>query len=292
VFATNITDRRRGDETYQLTSTQYVTGGNPDLDPETTVSTNIGAILQPRWARGLRLSIDYLESVRNDAIAHLGVQEFLDLEATSPQISERIQRAAPEPGAPDGVGRVTFVNARSININEISSKSLDLSVDYAIEKLAGGRLVLGAAASKLISQKIQTSPDTPPVEFAGNRELGPVPVWGGNVQARWESVQWSIGWSARYFDALLVKSAFVVAQGGDRVGSAFEHDVFANYRIAPSQAASGLREILSGASISLGIRNVFDREPRFWAEAYERGVAPYDSVGGRNLWLQVRKTFD
>src|SRR5690606_30529076 len=60
----NITDPARPGATFTLEPDMYVQGGNPDLIPETTASTNIGLILTPRRFSGLRISVDYLESLR------------------------------------------------------------------------------------------------------------------------------------------------------------------------------------------------------------------------------------
>src|SRR5262249_28340709 len=63
-----VQDVRRGVNDFPLLQSMYVDGGNPGLDPETTRSDNIGLILEPRQLRNFRLSADYTESRRNNAI--------------------------------------------------------------------------------------------------------------------------------------------------------------------------------------------------------------------------------
>ena len=44
-------------------------------------------------------------------------------------------------------------------------------------------------------------------------------------------------------------------------------------------------------SVTFGVKNVFDRDPRFWAGSVDYGVAPYDSIMGRSVWLRLGKSF-
>jgi outer membrane receptor protein involved in Fe transport len=290
----NLTDPSRNSEPLQLSPSQYISGGNSDLDPETTVSDNFGIILQPRWNKGLRLTLDYLESIRDDAITSIGLQEVLNLEMDFP---DRVQRAAPLSGAPNGVGVVTYVDARNINFRQITARSADLTVEQIVPDMLGGRLIITAAVTKQISVKVQTTNSAPPVEQVRNPAAPDITrqlKWNGNAQVRWEKDQWVVGWSGRYYDYLLVNPTptILLRQNSDRAGAEIDHDVFFAYRFP--DAAPGSRRnsrLLAGTSITCGVKNVFDREPRFWASDLTRGVAPYDSIIGRTVWMQVRRNF-
>ena len=77
----------------------------------------------------------------------------------------------------------------------------------------------------------------------------------------------------------------------DHVDHALNHDVFVSYRSAVRQNPRGVQWLLSGVSMTFGIKDVLDRTPRFWAAATQSGIAPYDSIMGRSVWLQMRKEF-
>lgn len=286
-----VIDRRRNDQSRILLPAQYLTGGNPDLKPETTNSTNVGLILTPRWAKGLRLSADYVDSIRDDAITLLTTQNVVDLEADG-AMAGRIVRAAPETGAPNGVGLITFVDARNINFSQTRSKSLDLTVEQHFEKVFGGRLVFTAAASKNISFKVQASSTSVPVEQVRTRitTFSSQLRWNANGQIRWEGRQWTFGWSTRFYDSVLALPALFIQQGGDRAPWEFEHDAFVGYRFGRKEQPQprGPAGLLADTTITLGVRNVFDREPRFWAAG---NYVSFDSIYGRNVWLQVKKSF-
>jgi len=240
-----------------------------------------------------------LESVRDDAIFafstnQTGAQEAINLESEVPGI---VQRGTPDAS---GAGAITFVDLRNTNLRQIASKSLDFTLEQRLDNVLGGRLVLTAIATRNISFKVQASNTGPAVEQVRNvtgsfysRQI----EWNGNAQVRWEGPRWSVGWSTRYFDYILVQqpttnpTLHTVLQGSDRAPRAFSHDLNVNYRAPAVQNPRGLQSLLAGTSLTFGVKDVFDRTPRFWAPANNRGVAPYDSIMGRSVWMRMTKDF-
>ncbi|MSU53321.1 MAG: hypothetical protein EXS41_08005 [Opitutaceae bacterium] len=284
-FPNAVTDPRRN-QTQTLAANQYRTGGNPDLDPESTRSDNIGLILNPKWLRGLRLSVDYIRSVRDNAISGIAPQAAIDLEADLPG---RITRGAPD-GHPSGVGPITFVDARGVNFRQISSKSLDLSAEHTLRDVRGGNLILTLTATRNFSYKVQATASSTADEQVGNPLASAAQQleWNGNAQARWEGRRYTFGWSGRYFDDILARPTDYALQGSDRAEWAINHDLFVGYRFT---GAGRWSHLLDGTSLTFGVRNVLDRAPRFWAASADRGIAPFDSLAGRTIWLQLRRNF-
>jgi outer membrane receptor protein involved in Fe transport len=288
-FPFPVNDRRRNDEFVMLTPDMFSIGGNPDIKPETTTSTNFGVILTPQWMKGLRVSIDYLSNIRDDAIELLFPQTYLDYETIDPRMGARISRGTPEPGAPNGVGPITFVDARYINLFQITNRAADFRIEYTREDVQNGRLIIALEGTKNISFKRQTSAGVPAIELLNDPTLSDGVRWGGNLQLRWEGRRWTFGWAARYLDSLLVNPVDFVAQGAQSTDSAIDHDAYANWRLPDPMDSARFSWLLSDMSLSFGVKNVFDRTPRFWAAMADRGVVPYDSVMGRSFWIQIRK---
>jgi outer membrane receptor protein involved in Fe transport len=254
----------------------------------------VGLILTPRWVPGFRLSLDYLEQVRNDAIISL----FDPQEAVSEEISipGRVRRGAPD-GHASGIGPIEFVDLRSVNVGEVSSRSLDISLTQTVDGVGPGRMVFSLLASKNISFKllgVEKVRNNSGFSF-DQRQL----KWNGNAQIRWEGPQWGFGWSTRYLDHLLVTvhpflPDYSILQGGDRAPQAFNHDLNISYRAPATQNPLGAQWLLSGTAFTFGVKNVFDRAPRFWTQGgATRGIAPYDSdiVRGRTVWFRASKDF-
>lgn len=283
---TSVTDRKRDNELVILQPNQYLTGGNPDLKPETTSSTNVGLLTQTKKGT-LRFSLDYVESVRTDAISGLGVQGAVDFED---DVAGRVIRGTLD-GHSSGIGPITFVDGRQVNFLQITSKSADFNLEFQLPELAGGRLFFSFAASKFISFKVQTSISSPAVEQVRNptAAFSRAVEWNGNGQLRWERGPWIVGWNTRYFDDILALPANYVVQGGDRAEWALEHDFMLSYRFPEFGQPRGWRRWLADTSVTVVVKNLFDREPRFWAANSGLGYVAQDSIVGRSVSFQVRK---
>lgn len=285
VFPTSpLSDRRTG-KSITLRPDQYIIGGNSSLEPETTDALNIGAIWVPKQLKRFRFSVDYTENTRDTAIASISIQDILDLELGDSRIAERVRR--------NSAGEIEFIDARNMNFREIRSRSATASIMYKAD-MFGGNLTLGANATKNISFKIQTSNLSEAVEQVNNSEG----VFGDNYfRTNWNGsaymgLEWSnfgLGWTARYFDNFPVRVAFRNLQGSAKVAAEIEHDARITWRIQSRLESKTSRRLTAGLSISFGLKNVFDRRPRYHAENGELGYAVQDSITGRSYWVSVSK---
>src|SRR3546814_17723451 len=63
-----------------------VTGGNPDLKPETSNSLTLGVILQPRFLPGLELNVDYWDIDIKTAITQVSYATLIRLCVDAPTL--------------------------------------------------------------------------------------------------------------------------------------------------------------------------------------------------------------
>src|SRR5690606_33768068 len=103
--------------------------------------------------------VDYLESIRDDAITSLTSSQIIAMEADFP---DRVQREAPGDGFP--AGRITYLDYRTINLRQVVARSIDFALDQQLSDIGGGTLRLSARASKNIARKTQNTNDGPLVE--------------------------------------------------------------------------------------------------------------------------------
>src|SRR6185436_7596309 len=54
--------------------TNFTTGGNPELQPETAVTRTLGVVYSPSWAPGLDLYLDWYSITIDEAIGDLAAQ--------------------------------------------------------------------------------------------------------------------------------------------------------------------------------------------------------------------------
>jgi outer membrane receptor protein involved in Fe transport len=85
--------------------------------------------------------------------------------------------------------------------------------------------------------------------------------WQGNLQLAWDRAEWSVQWSARYFDSycLLTSCAegpVTLSQASTSVPSQLYHDLSVRYRFAAAD-----NTLLDNTEIRVGATNVFNKKP-------------------------------
>jgi len=280
-----LNDPRRGGEANAMVFT--LGGGNPDLEPETSRNLNLGIVWTPDALSGLRLSADWYRIEKKNNLTSLSAQTILDQEAIFP---DRVIRAAPEPGEPWDVGRVTQVNTYMMNMLKMETQGLDLAARYLWQSDAWGDLDLALAATFTDFYREQSAFGAPLVDWVGipaHNSVSPIKT-RINASVVWNHQQWSAGWAAQYYDSYHIDPGSLTAilgQGRDTVASQTYHDVFIRYRAA---AYSG---VWGGLEFTFGIKNLFDKVPPI---DMSRTTFYYSTFGDprlRRLYVNVKKNF-
>jgi outer membrane receptor protein involved in Fe transport len=277
-----------------------LSGGNPDLKPQTSRSLNAGIVWQPQWAplRNLRLNAEYYNIEQFNAITSLNAQQIVDQESEFPG---RVTR--------DGDGNVTLVDTSYMNLFHRETEGLDFTADYTLTT-GLGRLTLRAQQSNILHLKNQFSQDQPENDAVGYspNESG-APKSKSSVNLVWDSGAWTAGWTARYISSykqwgaaggpISMRNAggepvptYFVAQGGDTIPSQMYHDLLIGYSAGERSGAGFGAALLSGVSVQFGMRNVFNKAPPFdvlWSGLYYN--SPYGDMRLRTYWLNLKKSF-
>lgn len=278
-------DPRRGN-----TSTgpiQVRLGGNPLLRPEKSESWSAGAIFKPAFAPALRLSVDYTRIEKTDNITILGTQVILDNEALFPG---RVTRGPVPVGDPFSVGPVTIIDQTSMNIARAEVEAYDVALDYRHENPLGTFDLYGVATWQP-HYRTQLLPSVAIVENTGVTSTFPL-KFKGNAGLTWKRGRWSAGWSTRYFDSYIVSTnaALQLSQGGPRVSSQIYHDANVSYRLP--QPAGRWGTVLGRMEITVGGKNVFNREPPFDAGiSASRYYSPYGDPRLSSYYVSVKSAF-
>ena len=241
---------------------QLLIGGNPNANPEKSKSRSFGAILTPRWVSGLRLSVDYTRIEKTDNLIIPSVQDVINNEAILPG---RIVRGPVPAGDPFGVGPITRVDRTILNIASAKVEAYDTALDYHRQTARVGTFDFFALATWQPHYQTQLAPSQPIVENAGVQGSSGAVLFGIPVKLRanggvtWGLRQWTLAWTARYFDSYVVSRnpTFVLNQGSQRVPSQVYHDLFAAYRFNRFASMS----VLDNTEIQLAIKDVFNTKP-------------------------------
>jgi iron complex outermembrane recepter protein len=273
--AQGVTDPLRGDEPVGGgAGIVELSGGNPNLKPEESKSWSVGFILAPRFAPGLRISVDRIVIDKTDNItAPFGFfpasfsNSIFNYEDLVPGLVTR----GPASGG-HAVGPVTAINTGLFNIARQEVEAYDLALDYRLDTNSLGVWTLSAAGTRQVHNKQQVLPDNPTIENAGvSSALGFSGGlrWRGNAGLSWDYRQWSMAWTTTYFSKywLLPERTIYPDQGSATVPRQVYHDLFARYRLAPAAF-----RWLGDVEIQLGVKNIFNRAP------------PFDATGGDGFY--------
>lgn len=271
--------------------------GNPLLIPETADTQSFGITLEP--LDNLRIDIDWSQTEFTDRIVSIDPQQLLDIEYFNwsqqtgitdrePTIEEltawvnggfqdpRIER---NPTDLTQILRVT-VGASNAAANNVEAFDIKVNYQFELDALTGmfglndvGTITTNLAATKIDKWEYQKFPNDPVSEPLGqrNRFLGeapPLPEWKGDLRIGWvmgnhsasiaahyiDEVQYDgYSWNSGFFQTFQFFTPFDNSVR-DVLRESTVADVAYNYR--------GLQLWGSSVDLTLGSRNVFDREPQ------------------------------
>ena len=277
-------------------------GGNPDLRPEESESWSVGTIVEPSFIPGFRLSVDYTLIEKEDEIAGITAADLLNLEGFFPGRVTRGELTPADEAQGFTAGPVLALNTSAINLAFSSSEAIDIQIDQSFESDRYGLFKFYALATHLLKVDTQILPESDVRDRVGFDD-GPL-EWRGNFGLTWTSPadDWVIGWNAQYYHDYLVYSSTasdsvvedeVRNHGQESIPSEVYHDLRFVYR--PAFDSSRFNGLLDGVQVSLGIQNVFDKEPelRPAGGGFDlRGqFSPYGDVRGRRYSVTLRKSF-
>ena len=265
----------QGAETFAV-----ISGGNPNLEPETGHSVGGGIVYRPRWAPGLSASVDYFRIELTDFIGSPGVDEVLFecAEHGSEEVCATIRRFAD--------GSVAGVSAVGHNFGRLETRGVDLSIDWS------SATRIGQMATRLLTTYLEQWDDQP---FPGGEVFeragklggpGVLPRWRAQGHVDWRSGPWRASYGAQYIgsyserirDGPLFGTLFApfIREVDDRL----YHDLEGGF------------EFGAGLSMRAVISNVTDEEPPFVDNSAlaNTDVSTYRLLG-RTFHLEARYEF-
>lgn len=226
-------------------------GADAGLEAETSKNLTFGGVLQPTFGPGfgnLSLAIDYFRVEVNNGVSQLGAGTISQgcYNGTRPEYCQFISRA-PYTGA--GTGALT-VTTSYINVATDLVKGIDFVLRYDRE-LGRGKLDIGAQAVRILDRVNQTDPDSDPLNFVGF--IGN-PKWAGIGHVGYDIGPWYGRWGVEYIKGTS-DNDYLEDFGYDPAIYDFSIKDYwlhtASLRFEPSNRYS----------LTMGIRNVFDKKP-------------------------------
>jgi iron complex outermembrane recepter protein len=284
-----VIDPKRGGELNTTIGASF--GGNPDLKPETSRDVNVGIVLEPRFLPGLHISVDYAHIQKHNDIEMLSAQGIVDNEDALPG---RVVRGPVPPGDPFGVGPITFVNGTYINLFESRSENYTVAANYEWRSAHSGNWRLFSTMNCWEHYLVQLTAGQAPQEQINTSSsfTQQQSKFTGNGGINWSKGPWSAGWSARFYGDYRVYSAYIQTQGSPYVDNQIYHDVYIGYAFpTASMRSEWWTRALSGSSIQVGAKNVFNARPAYDASNVDEFYSFYGDIRMGSYYVSVKKEF-
>jgi iron complex outermembrane receptor protein len=174
------------------------TGGNPNLDPETSKTWTYGFIYQPSWLENFSVSVDYWDVDIAGAIGNLGFQRIVDdCFSGAGNVCGLVTRDAT-------TRRLSQVRNITQNIAASAGRGLDFEVSYRrpVSLLADGGENVGVRLfwSNMKENSTMTDRSNPATYFdsAGQTGVGNLPEDAGTLMLTYDWDAFNTSLSARY----------------------------------------------------------------------------------------------
>ncbi|MSU23081.1 MAG: TonB-dependent receptor [Opitutus sp.] len=286
--AANVFDPKRGGENVFVNVTpggtsytvSQISGGNRDLRPESSVTKNMGALLDVPFIKGLSIGADYYDIRQTDRIGGGLVIIVANFE-------ERITRAPTTPAdtAKGWPGLITAVDVRSINLASYRATGWDYQLRYFRKFDRVGMFNLRFIASK---PKIGEQRGAPNAPIATNI---PGTYWRGTGTVVWSKGPVSLGTTANYTSAYLGR----YFPGGSYFNSRVQNNAFtiwdvnASYDFARDKwnPTGKWRYLFDDLRLTANVYNAKNQEPQMVSGSATGTVDPR----GRRYQVALAKKF-
>lgn len=219
-----------------------ISGGNPNLEPETSKSINFGVILEP--TPDLRFSADYWNIEVEGKIGSLTVQEILNNEDLYPDLVNRVGGQLSDPNN-------SFVRSDLQNLTVEEGEGIDFVLSFN-PAVGDGELLLDLRASYLISFLRQSSAIQPLCEDAGTTSE---PEWRGNGRLGWRQGMFKANVTARYVGKTEDRIGGLTGGTCDPAGVVDPVDDYLEF------GANVTVDLTPTMNVTVGVNNLFEEIP-------------------------------
>ena len=239
------------DCSFQFTT---LTGGNPNLQPEKSLSYTAGILLEP--TRDLSVSFDAFRVNLKNAIVVGGLSStyFLANAERATQYAAFIQRGAPD-GNASGVGPITGILQTNANLFKTQLAGVDVDAKYGWRMASGSRLTARVSGTYLAKYDVQgpNGAYTSSLDTALNAGGGVVLRWKHNASVAYDmgpvTASLSQNYQKGYVDVLASRAA---------AGSAPRKvDAYQSFDAQVTYSA------IKALKLTLGVKNLTDRDPPY-----------------------------
>ena len=280
-------------------------GGNPNLKPETSTTKTLGLVWSPGFIEGFDVSLDWWEIALENTITTFGGRFIID-QCIENGIQAFCNQYTRSPG-----GEINTLLSSGINIGAQNVEGYDLTMNYRLPETSWGKFSFTWDSTYLALNESDQDGDGDIDTDDGGSVVGEYQDrnnnWRirSNLMTRWEKGDVGATLFTRYYsrqeetcpfyyndygfgelctDATLAPGEFggvdVVQTGStNKIGGVTYHDVSVYWK-APWNA-----------KVTLGVNNVFDKQPPRMYNAFANTFDPQYEIPGQFVYLQYNQKF-
>ncbi|UNK50785.1 TonB-dependent receptor [Lysobacter sp. S4-A87] len=292
-------------------------GGNPDLGPEKSETVTFGFVYSPSWAEGLDVSLDWWQIEIDEAIFLQTGQAILD-NCYRSGVASACALISRTPS-----GQIADLLSVPTNIGKMETEGFDMTVGYRLPETSWGKFSFTWDTTYVSNLYIDTNGDglysEDPISGEAGNNVGEyfgasfTNNWRirSNLQARWEMGDWGVSWFVRYFSPqeeiclgpnvpanqraqLCSDPTRRTALDGNDPGLAPDAPAARPLNRIPSATYNDMQvswQAPWNAKVSLGINNIFDRDPPVAITAFANSFDPAYDVPGRFFYMTYNQKF-
>jgi len=269
-------------------SLEILSGGNPDLNEETSDSYTLGAVYQPSYLPGLSLSVDYFDITVNNVITAPSAQQIVnacyDAVDLNNQFCALFSRVATGQTGPGGEEQYRIIEGSLqqtlLNYASLKTRGIDVELGYSHRFNEDFKLSTRVIYTHSLENASFLNPADPTRGNTFNGELGS-PKDAFNWDIDLDLGKFFMNYQVRYLSKMTVSTYESVNsyQGRDP-----ENLDFADINYYPDIVYMDLRagfNIKPGSTFYMGVDNLTNRIPPLGATGIGAGSGIYESIGRR-----------
>lgn len=253
-----------------------VTGGNPNLEEETSDSFAFGTVFTPTSLENLQFSIDYWDIEINDAVSSFSSNDIMNKCVDSPTINNQFcPLVTREPGPSYSIARIDITK---INAGRLNASGIDFAGQYNFDAW-NGDFSIGLGGTYLLEHELLVDENDPDTLFItkGNPDN---PEFRANLALAWVKDQWNIGLNTRYIGSAEMDPNVLTDESIDLndIPSRVYNDLIVGYEFNDSFRLTGT------------MTNLLDVNPPRRSTTYIGTSGIYDNTG-RYVFFRGTYTF-
>ena len=243
-------------------------GGNPDLQPETSESWTMGAVVDP--VDGLTMTIDYWSIEIENAVGTVGTTDLIRLCATQGLYCDRTFRFS----SPASVeGQIIRVEDTNNNVGTETYTGVDLGIAADLPSFRGGDLTLDMQATYNEETQVITAAGLVVEDLAGtvSQTYGMYSRWRALTKLNWNKGNINVTYTNRYIHGVTdeVDDFWTLEPTYTEIPEVMYNDITVSYTTD------------NMGTIALGVTNFTDEEVPFVPSAFNANTDQenYDLFG-------------